>query len=231
MLIMYEYFNENKTLTFDTRDELVNYLAQYNYKLGTEVRNPVLNKIGNNPNDVARVIGPDGLADYINRTARVYHEGRSIFDSNFKREVLNHTFNSNMLNTWYKNRRKNWKNWFSRHTLPDSAYPEFRKGPWPHIYSRYGRRVYRYIRTTNEIRQSADPEYKDFIRKSRGKNLPDTWQDEPLRDWRNSGWKKQGHNKHQWEVNIKTQTKHKCRNVYVSKHSSIKGLCDLEHKD
>lgn len=222
---MYEFFNGKNTLTFDTRFDLINYLSKDNNRFGNHVTNDTLSYIGNNDNDVVyiRKIGI-GLGEYTSRCYRVTCDGRSIFDNNFVREVLNHTFDDEAFSRWRRSKVSNHRYYQKWGFIPDSAFPDFRRGPWPYIHCRHNYKVYRLIRTTNELRQSVDPEYKDFVRKSRGKNLPNTFMDEPLRDWRNTGWKRQGHNKHQWEVNVKTRNKHMKESVYVDNRKSIKDI-------
>lgn len=222
---MYEFFDGKNTLTFDTRFDLINYLSKDNNRVGNHVTNFTLNYIGNNDNDVFYTgrIG-DMFGSYHPRICRVTCEGRSIFDKNFIREVLNHTFDDKAFSRWRRSRGKYNKYYQKWGFIPDSAFPDFRSGPWPYIHSRHNYKVYRLIRTTNELRQSADPEYKDFVRKSRGKNLPNSFMDEPLRDWRNTGWKRQGHNKHQWEVNVKTKNRHLKEYTFVDSHNSIKDI-------
>lgn len=62
--------------------------------------------------------------------------------------------------------------------------------------------------TTQEIRLSCDTEYKDFVRKSRGKHLPSSWDDIPVASNSDISWKRCTKNRHQWENKIKCHNKH-----------------------
>lgn len=240
MLIMYKVFDGKTWIEFETYGDLVNYLSKFNRKSILKCQdNTFLNCVGNNPNDTYysspiissisctnSTAGKVDFGGYKARDKRIIEcvidtfgncvSERSIFDSTLIKDVLNHTFDAE---AFYSCRRKARKpKYYGTYIceLPDSAYPDFRRGPIPFIHKSRRYSAYRYIHTTNERRQSCDPEIKEFIRKSRGKNLPDMWFDEPLRDWRNNGWKKQGKRRHQWENKVICREKHKFgTSVYV----------------
>lgn len=225
---MYNIYDGSRWISFDTYIELVNYLAQFN--VGSHISwryNTFLDRVGANKNDVYRASILDyPTVTYLPRDYRVLEGNTSVYGPSLIKDVLNRTVNSEMLHDTFKKinpkRRSKWHRW----DLPKSAYPEFRRGPMPYIHKHHRYYSYRRVRTTNEIRQSVIPEYKDFVRKSRGKHLPSLYWDEPMRDWRNDGWKKQGKRRHQWENKVITFSNHKFgKGIYVEK------LCDSTLND
>lgn len=223
---MYKVFNGKSWLYFKDYIQLINFLSKSNYRFGSEVTNPLLDLIGNNPNDKVRVRVNHSTTFYyemLNRDHRIVGENDiSIYDRNLVNDVHNWQFDPIIEKQTFAFRRelceKDHKcTYYSDRfgTLPRSAWPNFRNGPVPYIHKRGRYSVYRAVRTTNEKRLSADPETMKYNRGSRGKNLPDIWDDQ-IRDWRNHGWKRQGKNRHQWEKGFKTKTKHQYgKGIYV----------------
>lgn len=235
---MYKAFDGKSWIEFNTYNELVNYLAQFNRStLFRGMGNSFLDKTGSNPNDICYVTRVNGsifngvITEVQSRTNRVLCDNTSIYGPQLIKDVENWKFSHDMLRESQRGNGARKVKYYQGHfwRLPDSAYPEFRRGPMPFVHHRHYGGVYRHIRTTNERRQSAIPEYKDFIRKSRGENLPDLYFDDPIRDWRNSGWKKQGKRRHQWENGVINREKHQFgKGVYVEKKrkSNIELTCD-----
>ena len=218
----WELIKGSETLKFRTYSELVNYMSRDNQRFGNEVSNNYINRIGVNDNDVIKVrefkrdiFGNfTSVTNEIQRCYRVQTPYGAYFWNNTMRDdILKNKFNEKAFDNWYYWHRKLNKpkirgRWAKYYYI---NYPGFRDGPWPGIRShhRYNH-VYRQISVMNEKRQACDPEYKDYFRGTRGKNLPDSWDTEPTRDWRNRGWKKQGRKSRQWERNPK-----KARGVWV----------------
>lgn len=92
---------------------------------------------------------------------------------------------------------------------------EFRKEPVPYSGVRHHSRWMRHPHTTQERRDACNPEVKNFIRKSRGMNLPTTWDDLFTYDIYDRSWKTCTKNRYQWENKVKRHNKH----VYVVKPS------------
>lgn len=225
---MYKVYDGNTYYTFKSYKLLLNWVAKYNRFCGTDFSNSFLDNTGVNESDV-RYAGywtPSGkVVEYIPRYNRILDEDdNNLFSKAFIRDVKNWGYSEELMRQWRDElwaESKKSRRYYIRHfDIPDKAYPEFRRGPWPFIHTRYRYGgTYRSIRTTNEKRQSVDKEVQKFIRGSRGVHLPDSW-DDICRDWRNDGWKKQGKNKHQWEHGVKTREKHKFgKGVYVCKRT------------
>lgn len=100
---------------------------------------------------------------------------------------------------------------------------KFRSDPVPYTGHRNYRSCWRHPRTTQEKRKSCDLEYKNFYRKSRGKNLPSVWDDLDRSSNCDISWKNCTKNRHQWENKIKCRNKH----MYVYKLVEVFEDCDL----
>lgn len=204
-------------IEFYTREQLVNYISKFNEHAGTEFINAILDNTGVNDNDMRNVYHwptstTPSYTSVEQRRCRILDPyGHNIYNKAFVMEVSNHHYSEEIRAEWWEqHKEKNadtTKNKWSRWSLPDKCYPEFRRGPVPYIHKRRSYCFFRGIRTYNEIKQTTDPEYKEFTRKSRGKNLPTAW-DDHVRDWRDDGWKSQGKHKHQWEHGVETRAKH-----------------------
>lgn len=215
---MYKVYisKDNTWEYFSNYTFLINWLSKYNNYFYSTVTNKFLAHTGNNDNDTVYTgyWDADGHhVEYNERKNRILNsDGISIYNKELIDAVTHWEFNAQVNRQWYleaKNAKEvEYYSIRSYGRIPDSAYPQFRSGPWPFVHKRARYRVYRKIKTTNEIRQTSPVEYKEFTRQSRGKNLVTEW-DDPVRDWRNKGWKQQGKNKHQWEHAVKTRTKHK----------------------
>ena len=247
---MYKVFNGKNWLEFSSYDFLLNWLAQYNTGLTITTPNTFLCKVGHNPNDTYRSVSIEGgrssygysylliqapVIEYKQRNCRIVDEnGNSIYNKKLVHDVIHYKHDKNKLRLWHieinsKGKAEYYSNRRYR-CLPDSAYPEFRRGPWPFIHKPTFRWNYRKIRTTQERRMTCNKESIPFNRASRAFNLPDLWSDDPMRDWRDSGWKSQSKNRHQWENKVKQKVKHTCgKNTYVAKRNSIRqSMKDIE---
>lgn len=231
---MYKVFNGRNWDSFNTYIQLINWISQFNRFYGSTFRNEFLEDIMVNPTDT-RFVSTWSPDYHIRHTGYVFRrnivlneDGNKLYDRIFIRDIHNWKFDKNIDIAWRKEAYKlTGKRYYNRmFNIPDSAYPEFRQGPWPYTHrSHYS--VYRSIKTTNEKRACADRGMIYFNRGSRGLNLPDSW-DDICRDWRDDGWKSQGKNKHQWENKVKTKTKHSYgKGVYVVT-GTIKGSFDTE---
>lgn len=218
---MYKVFDGKTWYEFSTYEYLLNWLSQFNRNVYGRY-NSFISCTGTNPGDTyyAGISFPSGeYVGYIPRCNRIINEdGVSIYTKQLVKDVMGWNYSQDIMQRWLREKNAKRKHHYYngwRGGIPDSAYPDFRGGPWPYIHSRLGCHTYRCIKTTNEKRQTTPSEFEQFTRKSRGKNLPDSW-DDPLRDWRDRGWKAQGKNKHQWEHKVKAQTKHNYhKSVYV----------------
>lgn len=227
---MYYVFNGRNWINFENYEFLINWLSQHNMRCGSVVENQFLEKVGNSENDcylakihyqsTFAIYGVSIIREYMPREYRILNEDYvSIYDELLVKDVKNWVYSDDVFKRWLATKRHNsYRVHNGRLYLGDKQFPEFRNGPWPYVRCRRGGGGwYRRIKTTNERRQSADPEYKQFNRGSRGKNLPSAW-DDVGRDWRDDGWKSQGKNRHQWEHGVKTKAKHKHgKGLYVSK--------------
>ena len=238
---MYKVFDGKNWIEFDNYKELVNWLAQFNVRTVMKKFNTFLQKVGHNDNDICYVtvrdvgnyfwIGDHYYPKYVTKAEKRDHRilddaGNSLYNNQFVKEVLNTEHNKEQMYAYFRRRNKGKKdknNYRKKFYIPDSAYPEFRRGPWPYIHVNHYRYPFRYIHTTNERRMTCCKEAEPFNRAKRAYNLPDLWFDEPLRDWRNRGWKNQSKNRHQWENKVKQKTKHSHeKNVFVDKRKSIR---------
>lgn len=223
---MYRVFNGKSWLEFENYIQLVNWVSQYNTHKQT---NTFLDQVGINENDtyaVSYYIGDTFKHEFHPRIYRVENgDNISIYDNNFRKDVINWKYNNQVYQDWY-----NWKNSkvkthkYSRWYIPEKAYPEFRHGPWPNVHHPRGGRYCRPIKVMMEKRAGADPEYEKFYRPGRGKNNPDAWDIEPIRDWSNRGWKRQGKLSHQWEHKVILNTKRYNKNAYVGDFETLDNL-------
>ncbi len=241
---MYKVYNGKNWIDFDSYDELLNWLSQFNEgKEGAKARtNTFLSKVGNNTNDTYRSVVRVKTGEFITVGNRVYDitvsvvsyeqrdyrvctiDGIGIYDYNLINDVLSYNHNHDRMrkSLLKKNKEKN-KNKLKKYIyhrylyIPESAYPEFRRGPWPFISNHHSGYGFRKIRTTNERRLTCNKESIPFNRKGRAFNLPSSW-DDIMRDWRDTGWKSQGKGRHQWENKVKQKTKHTFgKSTYVCK--------------
>lgn len=224
---MYKIFDGKNWINFDNYIELVNWLSKFNVHRGFRGEyNSFLRRVGNTDKDCYRheefirngkyfTIGTrvyscyDKIVEYNQRDCRIVNEdGISVYDHNLINDVMRHEYDEKIFKAWAKKRASKQKKRVNRFIIPDSAYPVFRRGPVPYTGCHHGYHGFRRISTMNEIRQTCNPESEPFNRASRAYNLPTSW-DDIDRDWRDSGWKSQGKNKHQWEHNVKEKIKHK----------------------
>lgn len=238
---MYYVFDGKNWYEFEEYQHLINWLARSNHRYGSEVSNSFLNYTGNCENDTymyhirydwdhSKEYGNVNItAEYIKRDHRILNEDyNSIYDSILIKDVLNWEFSEELYREWVRRKYSRKLKCGSFRYMDEKQCPEFRRGPWPHIRKYRGGSGFRHIRTTNEIRQSADPEYKQFNRGDRGIHLPTSW-DDVSRDWRNDGWKHQGKDKYQWEHGVRNKSKHNHgKGLYVSECDDIKHAWDID---
>lgn len=235
---MYKVFDGKTWYEFSTYKYLINWLSKFNRNVYGKY-NSFLACTGTNPNDTyyAGVSFTDGeYVGYIPRHNRIINEnGVSIYTKQLVKDVMGWNYSQDIMQRWVKEKNAKHKhNYYNgwRGGIPDSAYPKFRSGPWPYIHHRVGGHYWKSIRTTNEKRQTTPKEFEQFTRGSRGKNLPDSW-DDHTRDWRDDGWKSQGKSKHQWEHRVKAKDKHSFKHgVYVDslKAQKQEDLADIIHR-
>lgn len=235
---MYKVFDGKNWFSFNTYIQLIAWLSQYTSSFGSEHYNRILDSTGNNDNDT-RYTWVHGTTvscpTYEKRNCRIINDdGNSIYDSKLIQDVYSFKGDAReILNRMYKENRKKNENKYHYYRgtcldIPKSAYPDFRRGPYPFIHRRRYGGWLRRISTINEKRMSADPEMKEFNRGSRGNNLPSTW-DDIGRDWRDDGWKSQSKNRHQWENRVKAHSNHKYgKGVYVVKDSKKYNDIEIE---
>ena len=224
---MYYVFDGKNWYCFGEYKYLINWLAKFNIHFGSEVNNSFLNYVGNCDNDTC-LDCTSIFREYVKRNHRILNEDyNSIYDALLVKDVLNWKHDPKLHLEWIYSRGGQKKlSW--RGLLRYNDYPDFRNGPWPFTGCHKGGSGFRHFRTTNEIRQSADPEYKKFNRGSRGKHLPTEW-DDVSRDWRNDGWKHQSKDRYQWEHGVRNKTRRTYRKgMYMSKSSDIKHAWDSE---
>lgn len=229
---MYKVFNGREWIEFDSYDILICWLAKFNRWTNNGIRNGFLDMTGVNPGDTffeKKYWNGTTYGSYCYRDHRITDEyENSIYDRNLILDVISTQYNEFTERKLYNNLKKKQKRrkpsyYGGRYGwLPDTAYPKFRRGPWPLIHKPRKMRYCRRIRTTNERRFCCGIEQKEFNRGSRGMNLPNSW-DEIVIDFGNLGWKSQGKNRYQWENGIKTRTKHQeGKGTYVIKQSKRK---------
>lgn len=208
---MYKIYDGEKTVCFDTYEQLLNALCRHNMRCGTEVWNNFLENVGTNPGDKRVRPGMNAYlqpADlYQPRTHRIYDaDGHSLYDSLFVRDVLGWTYSEAI----HQERLRSLGLGGPFRYYQKSAYPEFRRGPYPGTAKHSGHYpYYRDIRTFQERKLCDDPDLAAYCRKRRGKNLPDAYDDIP-RNVHDRGWKRQSKCRYQWEHNIvsKSHRKH-----------------------
>lgn len=227
---MYRVYDGESLVEFVNYSALLNYLSSFNHWCGTEYSNSFFNLVGVNPNDMCVFRYPfywyGERWDSCKRSYRVWDDDwNNIYDSLLVRDTQRWVYSeqaSKEQKLFMEKRNIHQKRKYSRWCIPESAYPEFRRGPWPGIANRcrYSR-SYRRPRLMNEKRNTAYKEIAPYVRSSRGKNLPDVWELEPMRDWRNSGWKRQGKFKHQWEHKaVMRSNREYGKGIYVYRDSS-----------
>lgn len=225
---MYRTFDGKVWREFRTYNELLNYLSIFNRTVGTEFYNSFFENVAGNDNDetykMERVgwLYPHYTSTVVKRTYKIVNEFNcNLYCKKLISDVRNWEYNDSMWKAWEnafrekKRTEKGWKYYSRWGSIPDSAYPELRRGPWPFIHHTSGYHFFRHVHTYSEMKQAMDEDAKPFIRGSRGKHLPSAW-DDITRDWRDKGWKSQNKDKHQWEHKVKEKVKHKYgKNTYV----------------
>lgn len=230
---LWGYFNGRGMYYFRSYRELVVYLASFNNKFGTEVVNHAIEYIGTNDNDVLIYRRPKYSIEHIEyieevhlRDHRIYTpDGKVIWNNQIKKDILLCNYDKSEYDSWWKwwrdtnpsKIRSKWARW------SNVTYPEFRNGPWPRIRKSRGGSWYRQISVMNEKRQAADPDMRVYFRGDRGMNLPDPYDTEPIRDYSNRGWKKQGKRRKQWMADNR-----KNKGVYVVKKPQKTVEFDIE---
>lgn len=235
---MYKIIENNSIKEFETYTELVNYLSKHNIR-GIGLENTVFDKVKVCDGDVYYHYSWSSTdkqtTGYYPRNIRIVNEdGNNIYDRKLIRDVTCWEYNDDIerkrLGRLYKEKRKTYYSGrFGR--IPESAYPSFRRGPWPFVHKPSGGNYYRHPKTTNEKRLSADADYLMFNRGSRGKNLPSLW-DDVCREWRNKNWKRQGKHRYQWENGVESREKHaQHTNVYVEEYVDKRYIPIEEYED
>lgn len=241
---MYRIYDTKNLVEFENYAQLINYISSFNRFDGTEFYNSFLDRTGNNPNDLflsyipypycLPVLGYNyETRCYLEyRSNRIYDDDwNSIYDSLLVKDVRNWTYRDDIYKQWreFTKKRREPTKWERKYAKYTRHYPEFRKGPWPDIHNRHRYSCsYRSPRLFNERKNTAYREMEPFNRPSRGKNLPDPWDEEPMRDWRNKGWKRQGKRRHQWENGVICREQHEYgKGAYVHKDRS-KDLSDAD---
>lgn len=239
---MYKVYNGKTWIDFESYDELLNWLSQFNtIKLGKHV-NTFLEKVGNSNKDTYRnerriktgkyfTIGDriypwyEVVVSYDIRENRVTTEDKiSIYSSQLVKDALNYKHDPVRLREWRLGIKRSKQTWYGNDDVltQDCIYPGFRREPQSGIHKSVSKWGYRHIRTTNERRQTCRKECVQFNRGRRAFNLPTVW-DDIMYDWRDLSWKSQSKNRHQWENKVKQRTKHTIgKNVYVKKYDKHK---------
>ena len=189
---IYDCRKENYIRTCENFDELIEYIASFNYTpwwSSNRVYNRFLEDFNCTMKDTKYVCNFD--ADIYGDMLREY----IVFDSMFRiidvrlyeKEILSFVAP--------KNRKRKW-------SKPEFEYryektkPEFRNGPVPNTGHKWRfRNYYRRPRTTQEIRYNSIPEYESFVRKKR-RYIPTVYDDIPRNIYRS--WKHQGKKRKQW---------------------------------
>ena len=229
---MYKVFDGKTWLTFNSYTMLVNYLSKFNSRGYFGNHNNFFKKVAGNDKDT-RVDWDDfrvstNPLQYIKREYKIVNEcGANIYSGKLIRDVLNWTYSEEIEQQRIRElgEIKKYTYYGRWGYLPDSAYPEFRRGPWPYIHSFYRYNSVRHIRTYQEKKQAMDEDAIGFVRGSRGTNLPSSW--DSFRDWRNDGWKHQCKFRHQWERKAKYRADHIFgKGVYVAKYGIDRNYAD-----
>lgn len=224
-LIYHGNIRDSVTKFYDY-ENLVNYLSRYNCSDGT---NWILDLIRDGIEDFTYkrdvYITPNGtVGTRIIRRIKPYEllgkHGVNMMNDQLRLDVLNHAYFSKKREASKKRRR-----------YEDKANRSvFRRGPVNNIRKwRGGGGYYRMYRCYGALRDAADPENKEFIRKSRSiSNLPDSWSDERYRDSERN-WKSQGRYHKQWEKGVATRNKKS--KSYVIKNFSKHNIVDMEEDE
>ena len=170
----------------NTLDELIVYIAKFNYRpfLGKRTCNHFLNSFNCTLKDVEFAFDK---GEYALRKFTVLDENFRIIDvRQYKDQILSCDYLATHKARW-KTRTLEYKY--------EKTKPEFRGGPVPMTGRRSHGSYYRSPKTFAEIRENANPEYKEFVRKKR-LYLPTTWDDIPKSYSRS--WKDQSKKRKQW---------------------------------
>lgn len=225
----YGFRGQGHTREFDTYESMVNWLSQYNIHSIDREHNDFLDKTGVNESDVYTPIPRFKFytifPDYFPRLNRIYDaDGNNAYCKQLIKDVLRHTYDKDAdIKDLMKNKKSN-QTLIGYRYIDNKDIPDFRRGPIPYTGGRRNYNVYRFPKHMNTRRQAVDPDFDGGVRKKYIDNLPDGWIEERVRDWRNTGWKRQGRNRKQWEVNVKTKTKHELKAVYVCKPTDKRQL-------
>ena len=195
----------NGVIKFDCYFDLLNYISSFSHYTISGYRNYFLEHVGGNDKDLMLDLGSNP-PEYIRRPYRIQNEsGANLYCKSLIYDVKKHSYNqyiakARIEKSYLDNQSKSYK------YRSKSKRGKFRDGPWPTIGHKFCYRWFRRIRTTNERRHYYDDNVASLTRASRGKNLPDTW-DEITRDYHDKGWKSQCKYKHQWEHRLNPHNK------------------------
>lgn len=192
----------NMDKAFDSYFDLVNWLSQYNISQGSKI-------VGNSYLRNCGVLDTDVCVDLFSlvpRTRRILDdEGRNIYDELLKQDVLSHVFDAEYQAKLDRAR------WYRK----PKHLAEFRREPVHHVHKLRGYMWWRNPHTYPEMRDTTDPEVREFRRGCRGKNLPSLCDDLTVSAYSDKSWKQTTRDRHQWERGIRNSLKSRGKGMYV----------------
>lgn len=213
----------SENLDFDTREELVNYLSKFNYRLSGPA-NEKLDNAAVNKTDMRHnwsyFTEYDNSKQYVARSIYILdEEDNNMYCKAFIKEVVNYKFNEALE---YKRVQKQW-----RDKLRNSAkcfrqpLPEFRSGPVALTRKSRGGPYCSAPSNYAEQRENVNPENKGFIRPKRLEKYEEIVSYRWYRQNQKS-WKSQKKYPHQWE-------KKRSKGEYVVKYNKKQyALAEIE---
>lgn len=183
---IYNCWKEQYVYSCNTLDELIKYIAKFNYSpfLSKKNSNRFINSFNCTLKDVEFVFDKN---KYVLKEYTVFDENFRIIDiRQYKDEILSYDY--------LKRHKAKWATPALEYKY-EKTKPEFRAGPVPNTGRRHHGSYYRSPKTFAEIRENANPEYKEFVRKKR-LYLPTTWDDLPKSY--SKSWKDQSKKRKQW---------------------------------
>lgn len=141
---------------------------------------------------------------YVDRDVQILDEyDNNAFNDQLKKDVNTFTY-SEEINREHWNYVNKGKKKYSRWNPPEV---EFRKEPVPYSGSRHHYSWIRRPHTFQEKKWTTAPEYQEFHRRRRCRNLPTSWDDLCRSSNLDNSWKSSTKNRHQWENKVKIHSK------------------------
>lgn len=202
---IYDCYERTYLTTFDSEEELIDWLVKTTLKSYYWERKGLQNKYLDNIN----ITGKDtqwltidvGVSKLFTRQYIFIDSDNRIIDARKYWEIVKEKINNKKDSNYDDRIPEDVKHgdvlyrysWWKGH---EGRY-RYRCGPVPNTAYHWRGKGYRRPRTFNEMKKNSDPEYKDYTR-GRRKHLPHYWDELPISSHGIKSWKNNSKKKKQW---------------------------------